>query len=140
MATTYCTELDITNSYGTVFWLNVADDDGGGTADGVAQAIAWASGTIDGLIGRKYNLPLLEIPVRLRETAVDLSIFRRATTADRKTDIIQGIHDDAIKYLKALASGEVSLGLDDPPASHIDGITQFSNTRQITKLKWEDQM
>lgn len=138
MATTYCTETDITNSYGSVFWLNVADENDDGFSELVAPAIAWASGTIDGLIGRKYNLPLEIVPVRLRETAVDLTIFRRAITADRKTDIIQQLHDDAIKYLKALASGEVSLGLDDPPASHIDGITQFSNSRQITKLKWED--
>ena len=140
MATTYCTETDITNSYGTVFWLNIADEDDDGFSELVAPAIAWASGTIDGLIGRKYNLPLVVIPVRLRETAVDLTIYRRSITADRKTDIIQSLHDDAIKYLKALASGEVSLGLDDPPASHIDGITQFSNTRQITKLKWEDHL
>lgn len=138
MATTYCTELDITNSYGTVFWLNVADENNDGFAELVDPAIAWASGTIDGLIGRKYNLPLVEIPVRLRETAVDLTIFRRSITADRKTDIIQELHDNAIKYLKGIASGEVSLGLDDPPASHVDGITQFSNTREITKSKWED--
>lgn len=134
---TYCTEADIIAAYGSAFWLNVADDDGGGTADGVAQAIEWASGRIDGYVGVKYALPLETIPLQLREVAVDLSIYRRATTADRATEEIRNRMEDAIIYLKEIRNGEASLGLENPPVSLVDGLNLYSNDRVFTKSGWD---
>lgn len=138
MATLYCTEQNIIDSYGSVMWLDIADENDDGQAEGVVPAIAWASGLIDARIGRKYALPLTTIPDLLREIAVDLSIYRRATTADRMTEELQRRLAAAIGLLKEISDGDISLGLDNPPPSNVDGLfTDFKTPRQITNDLWE---
>lgn len=135
--TQYCDESDIVAAYGSVFWLNVADDDDDGTADGVAPALLWASARINGYVGSKYALPLVDVPDDLKQMAVDLTIYRRATTADRMTDDIKERKEDAIQYLKDVRDGEISLGLENPPASNVGGFNLYGPVRAITKEEWD---
>jgi phage gp36-like protein len=138
MSTLYCIEQDIIDSYGSAMWMDIADENDDGQAEGVTPAIAWASGMIDARIGRKYELPLVTIPDLLREVAVDLSIVRRATTADRMTDELHRRLAAALDLLKEMSTGEISLGLDNPPLSNVGGIfTDYKTPRQITNDEWE---
>ena len=138
MATLYCTEQHIIDSYGSAMWLSIADENDDLAAEGVAPAIAWASGMIDARLGRKYALPLVTIPDLLREVCVDLAIVRRATTADRMTDELHRRHAEALELLKEMSTGEISLGLDNPPRSNVDGLfTDFKTPRQRTNDEWE---
>lgn len=135
--TQYCTEADIVEAYGSVFWLNVADDNDDGIADGVAPALKWASARINGYVGSKYALPLSIVPDDLQQMAVDLTIYRRATTADKMTDDIKERKEDAIQYLKDVRDGEISLGLENPPPSNVNGFNLYGPARAITKEEWE---
>lgn len=138
MATLYCTEQNIIDSYGSAMWLDIADEDDDGNAEGVVPAIEWASGIVDARIGTKYGLPLTTIPALLREIAVDLSIYRRATTADRMTDELGRRLAAAMGLLLEISDGTLSLGLDNPPPSNVDGLfTDFKTPRQITNDEWE---
>jgi phage gp36-like protein len=138
MATLYCTEQNIIDSYGSEMWLNIADENDDGQAEGVTPAIEWASSLIEARLQRKYELPLITIPAILRETAVDLTIVRRATTADRMTDELAKRDAAARDILKEMSDGNIGLGLDNPPASNNDGVfTDYKTLRQITNDEWE---
>jgi phage gp36-like protein len=138
MATLYCTEQHIIDSYGSTMWLDIADENDDGFAEGVVPAIAWASGLIDARIGRKYALPLTIIPDLLREIAVDLAVYRRATTADRMTEELQRRLSAAVGLLVEIGEGDISLGLDNPPPSNVDGLfTDYKTPRQITNAEGE---
>ena len=115
MATPYATPADIGAQYGAETLALLTDRDGDGTGDpGAAErALADASAEIDGYLAGRYALPLS--PGRaalLRRPAVDIAVYRLAADASTATDERRRRYEDAVRYLRGIASGEIRLGTD----------------------------
>lgn len=82
----------------------------------LARALEAADGEIDSYLASRYSLPLVSVPVILRDCAVDIARYR---LHDRGVpDRVKEAYKDRIAWLRDVASGKASLGLDDlTPAS-----------------------
>lgn len=81
----------------------------------VARALSHAAGVIDGRLSVRFSLPLPVVPDVLRDIACDLTIARLASDAVGLTDDLKRREDQAMTSLKAIAKGEMNLGL---PVAH----------------------
>ena len=81
----------------------------------VARALSHAFGVIDGRLSVRFSLPLPVVPDVLRDIACDLAIARLASDATGLTDDLKRREDQAMTSLKAIAKGEMNLGL---PVAH----------------------
>lgn len=109
----YCTRNDLVERFGE----NVVADLEYGRPNAVTEAIDDASGTIDSYLGSRYPLPLTVIPTVLKRIARDLVRYGLDIDPD---ETIQKRRDESIKFLTALAKGDVSLGVatDEEPDSY----------------------
>lgn len=115
MSAAYATPADIGAQYGAETLLLLTDRNGDGTADpGAAErALADASAEIDGYLAGRYALPLESgRAAALRRTAVDIAVYRLAADAAAATDERRRRYEDAVRFLKGIASGEIRLGTD----------------------------
>jgi phage gp36-like protein len=83
----------------------------------VGEIISESSMLIDSMIGGRHSLPLKETPPVLKKACVDLSIYR---LYERRLDLednpgMRKRYDNAMKLLKMIADGEISLGVDESP-------------------------
>lgn len=124
----YCTRTDIQTIYGAPFVLRVLPDLGlpedvepevvGAAEDAViARACAEAGAEIDGYVGKRYRLPLSQVPQHLTAIAVDIAVYRIANTHDRLSDEITRRYENARKTLSDIATGKAGLGLAEPSAA-----------------------
>ena len=85
-----------------------------GEARGTARirgAIADACGEIDGHVQKRYALPLpAPTPTAIQRIAVDIVIYRLSGDS-RVTEDRRKRYEDAVAFLKAIARGDVSLGI-----------------------------
>lgn len=73
----------------------------------VARYIADAESMIDGYLGKRYNLPLGDVPKSLTKVAADLAMyFLHGDTADKDSPVAQA-YRDALKWLDQVAKGLV---------------------------------
>ena len=117
--TVYCGLPDLIDRYGEAELSQLSDRVGIGMVDQavVELAIADADGEIDGYVAAAgYPLPLAPVPGILTAYACDMARYR--LMADQATDQVRRRYEDAIKFLKALAAGQVRLDarLPDPAA------------------------
>ena len=77
----------------------------------VARALAYAAGVIDARLSVRFTLPLPSVPDVLRDIACDLTVARLASDAVSLTDDLKRREDQALASLKAIAKGEMNLGL-----------------------------
>lgn len=98
--------------------VRLTDDNGFGEADQdvVEQYLDTASDQINGKIGMRVSLPLsVPYPPILKGWNVDIAVYylfgRRNDSAG---DVWQQRYEDAISGLNAIATGRMSLGIDDP--------------------------
>ncbi|WP_312929107.1 gp436 family protein [Stutzerimonas nitrititolerans] len=111
----YLTLDDLIRRFGRDDILDLAedkDDDTGETIDQdkVDDAIQDATGEIDSaLAGGGDRLPLASVPPIL--TAYGCDIARYRLNDERATEQVTKRYDDAIKALRAIASGALKLGL-----------------------------
>ena len=132
----YATQQDIIDRYGEEAFTVAADRDGDGLADAeaVERALSDADAEIDAYLAVKYELPLASTPPLLVRLAVDIAYHRLSPEADTATEARRSRYDQAVSLLKRLASGEVSLGLPEPPASASGEAHLVSNTeRRFTR-------
>lgn len=66
---------------------------------------------IDGRLSVRFTLPLPVVPDLLRDIACDLALARLASDATNLTDDLKRREDQALSNLKAIASGDMNLGL-----------------------------
>jgi phage gp36-like protein len=85
-------------------------EDGEPVAVRVEQALADAAAEIDSYLGARFALPIAEPPPVLTRIACDIAIYRLFETA-RDDDVKDSRkrYEDAIRWLKAAADGEVAL-------------------------------
>ena len=109
----YATQQDIIDRYGEETLLIVADADLDDEIDAgkVQRALQDASDEIDSHIGKRYALPLEQTPRILVRLAVDIALYR-LSPQDGHTEEKRKRYEDAVKVLKNIATGDISLGLD----------------------------
>jgi len=79
----------------------------------LARALADADAEINGYLASRYTLPLASTPDSVKMMACNIA--RYYLYEDRATEQVRVRYEDAIKFLKSVASGTCTLGLD--PAS-----------------------
>lgn len=108
----YCTQADLIERFGENELLDLAADDTGLAVDAskVDGAIADASGEIDGYVSAAgYPVPLSNVPRII--TAYTCDIARYRLSDDRATEQVTKRYNDAVKFLRSVAKGEVRLGI-----------------------------
>lgn len=114
----YATQADMVTRFGEAELIDLTDRDGStGAIDSalVETALEDAASTIDGYVGRRYDLPLDPVPKVLTRLACDLA--RYFLYENRATEEAEKRHDDAIKLLRDISSGTVHLGASTPEQS-----------------------
>lgn len=108
----YCTKQDLIDRFGETEVGRLSDRSMQGIIDDAVldQVVADADAEIDGYLAGRYRLPLASVPVLLRRIACNLVRFYLYTTA--APEDVRAAYDDAVKSLRGIARGEISLGLD----------------------------
>lgn len=88
--------------------------DKAGTDGPLERALDDASAEIDGYVGARHALPLDPVPRILVSLCVDLAFCRAASDAARLTDEDRRRHEGAVRLLRDISRGAVSLGAKDP--------------------------
>ena len=110
---TYCTEQDLITRYGEDELIQLTDKQNVGQLDTdvINSAIADADSLIDGYLGSRYNLPITPLPRSLVRIACEIS--RYYLYENLATDEVKDRYSEAVKTLKAISKGEMSIGTDD---------------------------
>lgn len=134
----YCTVTDMVSRYGQQDMVLLSWREG--VADGeinqpvIEQAIADATAEINGYIGGRYELPLIQVPDVLVRHCCDIA--RYLLGGDRTPEAVQKRYDSVISYLVKVGKGELSLGLaEGTPASPSDTIAIIQSDGQIFNRK-----
>ena len=106
---TYATQADLETRFGSDELAQITDRINGSVIDAsvVARAIADAEAEIDGYLAARYQLPLASVPAVLGRLTCDMA--RYYLYADRFTESVRKRYEDAVRLLKAMASGDVKL-------------------------------
>ena len=136
----YASAQDIEDAYGLDWLIISSDREGDGTEDStsVSQALTDASAEIDSYVAAKYDLPLATTPTRFVKLAVDMAVYHLSTDAGVLTEEKRQRYDDAIRWLRDLDKGVLSLGLEDPPSSVGGGaklVASDTTARLFTRSK-----
>jgi phage gp36-like protein len=114
----YCTQTDIAPKNLTETQLiQLTDDDNTGSVDStkVTEAIEKADAVIDGYCAQRYTVPFTDVPPIIEAISVDIAIYnlysRRVGTMP---DIRKNKYENAIKMLKDIEAGRISLGVPAP--------------------------
>ena len=106
----YAAHADMTTRFGEEEIILLTDvDSQAGVVDSVMldQALSDASAEIDGYIGGRYPLPLADAPPVLVRVCCDIA--RYFLHDEHAPERVAKRYDDAIKFLKSLGKGEISL-------------------------------
>jgi phage gp36-like protein len=108
----YSTQQDLIDRFGQEELVELSDRSRSGAIDAVVvtRAIDDAAAEIDGYLSAKFALPLDPVPQTLKRIACDIA--RHHLYDDRVTEQVRNRYNDAIKFLKGVASGEISIGVD----------------------------
>ncbi len=118
----YCTTTDVERKAGGAERLKlIADWDGDGEADDevIRDAIDEVSGRVDSYAGKVRAVAFAEpIPPIIRWTVAAEVVWEIRNARETVTDPAQvALHEERVAWLKALAKGEVTLGVTPPPAA-----------------------
>jgi len=118
----YCTKSDILEQIDEDVLIDLTDDDDVGSVDDdkVTRAISDADEEIDSYCGARHTVPFSTVPGIIRKLSVDIAIYnlyarRRGAPDDRKER-----YNNAVRMLRDISRGVISLGADDPEGSPPD--------------------
>lgn len=108
---TYCVELDLIERFSNEELIQLTDRTNTGIIDSTILAIAItdASAEIDSYLAA-YTLPLSVVPPGLKRIACHLARFNLYD--DHVPETIDKLYKNSIDYLKLVAKGQISLGVD----------------------------
>ncbi len=108
----YATQQDMIDRFGSKELIELTDHSNLGTIDAtvLGRALDDASSEIDGYLATSYTLPLTTIPTVINRLAADMARFYLC--GDRVTTAAQARYTNAIAFLRAVANGTVTLGVD----------------------------
>lgn len=130
----YCALTDLVERFSEEELLRIAPDpadDLGETIDqaAVARACEDAAGEIDGYVSAGgYTTPLAPVPRIIAAYACDIARYRLYD--DAATEQVTRRYDDAVRFLKLVASRTVSLGITPTPPAVSAGAAQFDTGRR----------
>jgi phage gp36-like protein len=115
----YAHEADIAELYGANA-LVVADHDRDGVPDhtAVLRSMEYASAEIDSYLATRHNLPLVEVPLRIKQLCVDIAIYRLALSGEMMTEEIEKRYELALSALRDLATGKANLVFTTAPGGN----------------------
>lgn len=129
----YATMQDLVERFGEQELIQLTDREQARVivTEVVERALADADAEVDGYIGARYALPLPRVPILLVGTAANIARFR--LMGDATTEEARKRYEDAIKLLRLIARGDVTLPSAEPVPPAADGITvaQRSPARQF---------
>ncbi len=119
----WITSSDLSARLGSARYVELFDDDGNGTADAaaVAATIESAEGEFNSYAGRRYNLAALAVAAAadttlaavLRARCLDVAEIRSERRRPRAVpETVKQQYDEAVRWLRDVADGRVSLGSD----------------------------
>ncbi|STZ76333.1 gp436 family protein [Bergeriella denitrificans] len=133
----YATVDDMVARFGDLELIQLTDRDRDGriNAEVAAVALEDATAEIDAYLGR-FRLPFEKVPPVLVRLCCDIARYRLTSASGVLiTEEIRNRYKiDVLDLLKALAKGEVQLGLDDdgsPVESDADGVQFVSGNNRI---------
>ena len=108
----YCTLADLIERISEAELIQLTDDAGAGVLDDskVDQALADADAEIDSYAGVRYDTPFTDVPAVIRKTAIDITIYNLFSRRMGAPEAREKRYADAVKFLKSVANGQVSLG------------------------------
>lgn len=123
----YATQADLVTRFGSDELAQLTDRINGSVIDAsvVARAIADAEAEIDGYLAARYQMPLASVPAVLGRLACDMA--RYYLYDDRFTEAVRKRYEDAVRLLKAMASGDVKLDAVVVLAPSASGATTVSS-------------
>lgn len=117
----YATQADLVSRFGETEIIQISDRSNTGAIDAgvVADKLADADAEVDAYLAQRFTLPLPSVPPVLKRIACDIARYHLYD--NRSTEDVTRRYNDAINFLKAVAKGTVSIGIDPngntPPAS-----------------------
>lgn len=105
----------------------------------VEGAIAEADAEIDGYVGRRHTVPLYPVPPMLTKISADIAVYNLYLLRPRSVpEEVKDRYKDAVRFLKDVSAGVVSLGVNDPDgtpaATHKPDIESSDRVFSRTKL------
>jgi phage gp36-like protein len=134
----YCTQADILERITAELLAQLTDDVDGDTIDSdvVSRAIADADSVIDGYVGKRYTLPLSTVPPVLLKASTEISIYNLYSRRMGAPDEWRTRYEDNRSWLKELAAGKVTLGVESTESTPKGApVEMSSNERQFTRDK-----
>lgn len=96
--------------------------DESGTDGPLERALADATALIDSYAGTRHPVPLDPVPPIVATYCIDIAMYRAAPDAALATDHDRQRYEDALRFLRDVSKGAVSLGWRDPdPPAGADG-------------------
>jgi phage gp36-like protein len=137
----YSTQSDLEEQISQAELIELTDDAGGGSVDvsALTRAIADADAEIDSYCGGRYTMPFSPVPVIIRKLSVDIAVYnlfsRRAVL--KIPEDRQKRYDNAIRFLRDVSKGLISLGADAPaePSAGLPQATRTKDDRIFTQGK-----
>lgn len=107
----YAAAVDLQARYPQTRLAELSDPDGADVQEAkLTTALADASAEMDGYLGRRYSLPLPQVPPVLQRTACDIAIYRLMSLLPKETVAdARRRYEDAIEWLADLADGRIKL-------------------------------
>lgn len=129
---TYAVKQDLIDRFGQTELAQLTDRTNGASIDDtvIGKALADADAKIDSYIAVVHQLPLVPVPATLVRIAGDIA--RYYLYDDRVTEQVKDRFEDAIRFLRDVAAGKASLGVDTggtPPA--VVDTVQFEGGQKV---------
>jgi phage gp36-like protein len=112
----YCIQADIEKAIGAEELVQLTDHAGAGVVDAavLAAAIASADAWINGYIAKQRAVPLDPVPELIKRYSVQETVYLLKGENTTEREELQ--HTNRENYLRDIAMGKVTLGVDPQPA------------------------
>lgn len=120
----YCTQSDLLEQISEDDLIGLTDDAGDGEIDSsvIARAIADADAEIDAYLYQRYTTPLDPVPAIIRKLSADGALYHlHSRRSVGMPDIRKERYEAAMRVLRDIATGMISIGASSPSPSSDDG-------------------
>lgn len=136
----YCTQTDLQDQIPSATLIQLTDDAGTGAVVTavITKAIADADAEIDSYCAARYTVPLSPVPPMIRKISVDIAVYNLYARRKGASDDRKARYDNAIRFLRDVSKGAVTLGASSPsPANAGDAVFFDGEDRVFTRKKMD---
>lgn len=110
----YATQTNMVDRFGESEVIQLTDRSNIGEIEAAVllNALASAEQEINAYLDARYALPLVNVPIIVRDFTCDIARYRLCGAEVVETEEIRNRYKDAIKFFELVAKGTISLGLD----------------------------